>query len=279
MKLACVVVFYNPTSEDILNIDNYQNSVDVIYVVDNSDDKVIRINDSNKIKYIKLNENLGIAKALNIGAENAIKDGYEWLLTLDQDSKINSEIISEMKNFIIKNKYLNIGLVSPYHNINSGDDDRSNNTFDEKLEVMTSGNIINLNVYQKIGGFKDWLFIDCVDMEYGMNLNKHGYKVVRLNNVIMEHNLGNVKIHKLFGKEYPCYNHSPVRRYYMVRNTMYIKEMYYDLYKEYCDHLINVQKGQIKRILAFEKNKFCKLKMMYRGYRDYKKGLKGKIMN
>ena len=278
IKCACVVVFYNPTSFNIKNIDNYKNVIDKIYVVDNSDDDIIRIENDKKIEYIKLNENLGIAKALNIGAEHAIKDGYDYLLTMDQDSKITEDIIEQMLDFIKFNKNkINIGLVSPYHNIRSGEDDRINNTYEEKIEVMTSGNIIDLNAYQKIDGFKDWLFIDCVDMEYGMNLNKNGYKVIRLNNVVMEHELGKVKIHKLFGKDYPCYNHSPIRRYYMVRNTLYLKDMYYDLFKDHCDYLIRVQKGQVKRILVFEKNKYRKLKMMYKGYKDYKRGIKGKI--
>ena len=277
MKLASVVVFYNPSDDNISNLNSFIDSVDVIYVVDNSEDDIIRIKDDKKIKYIKLNENVGIAKALNIGANLAIENGYKWLLTLDQDSMITNDIINKMKKFIENNNHLNIGLVSPYHDISSGEDDR-NGIFEEKIEVMTSGNIINLDAYQKIGGFKDWLFIDCVDMEYGMDLNKNGYKVIRLNDVIMRHELGNVKIHKLFGKEYPCYNHSPLRRYYMVRNTLYLRDMYYDLFKDYCDHLIKTQIGQVKRIIIFENKKYKKLKMMYKGYRDYKKGIKGKLV-
>ncbi|MBR3660497.1 MAG: glycosyltransferase family 2 protein [Bacilli bacterium] len=281
MKIECVavVVFYHPTESNISNIDDYKDCIDKIYVVDNSDDDIIRIKNDKKIEYIKLYENLGIAKALNIGAKKAINDGYDYLLTMDQDSKISSSNIIAMLNFIEQNKNnLKIGLVSPYHNIKSGEDDRINNTYEEKIEVMTSGNIIDLKAYQEIGGFKDWLFIDCVDMDYGMNLNKHGYKVIRLNDVILEHELGKVKIHKLFNKEYPCYNHSPIRRYYMVRNTLYLKDMYYDLFKDHCDYLIRVQIGQVKRILVFEKDKYKKLKMMYKGYKDYQKGIKGKLI-
>lgn len=278
MKFASVVVFYNPTDDNISYLKNYQDAVDVIYVVDNSNDNIIRIKENSKIKYIKLSENVGIAKALNIGANLAIENGYKWLLTLDQDSKITNEIIKKMITFIENNDHLNIGLVSPYHDINAKVEILDVEC-EEMIEVMTSGNIINLDAYQKIGGFKDWLFIDCVDMDYCMNLNKNGYKVLRLNRVIMKHNLGNLKIHTLFGKEYLCFNHSPIRRYYMVRNTFYIKDMYYDIFKEHCDYLIRVQKGQVKRILVFEKDKYKKLKMMYKGYKDYKKGIKGKLVS
>ena len=278
MKLASVVVFYNPTDDNISNLNNFKNSVDVIYVIDNSEDDIIRIKDDKKIKYIKLNENVGIAKALNIGANKAIEEGYKWLLTLDQDSKITDEIIKKMIVFIENNNQLNIGLISPYHDIKSKESVLDIEC-EEMLEVMTSGNIINLDAYQKIGGFKDWLFIDCVDTEYGMNLNKHGYMVLRLNRIVMEHNLGNLETHILFGKEYPCYNHNPIRRYYIVRNTLHINNMYKDLYGDYCNHLIRIQKGQVKRIIAFEKDKYNKLKMMYKGYKDYKKGIKGKLID
>ena len=274
-KIAATVVFYNPSDDNIKNIDNYKKSVEKIYVIDNSDDSIVRMKSNKKIEYIKLNENKGIASALNIGAKHAIDDGFKLLLTMDQDSKITSKIIEEMKTFISDNNFDKIGLISPYQDIDSKEDILEDDV-EDIIEVMTSGNIINLDAYQKIGGFKDWLFIDCVDTDYCMCLHKNGYKVLRLNKIVMKHELGNLVVHKLFGKEYPCYNHSAMRRYYIARNSLYINQMYKDIYPEYCKRLIRIQKGQVKRIIAFEKDKFHKLLMMYRGYKDFKKGVKGK---
>ena len=183
-----------------------------------------------------------------------------------------------MIEFLKKTKEKKKGLISPYQDIDSKED-VLNGENEDMIEVMTSGNIIDLNAYQEIKGFKDWLFIDCVDTDYCMNLHKHGYKVLRLNNIVMKHELGNLVVHKLFNKEYPCYNHNPMRRYYIVRNNLYINQMYKDLYPEYCQRLLRIQKGQVKRIIAFEKNKINKLKMMFRGYKDFKKGIKGKLNN
>lgn len=276
MKLSAVVVFYYPSRDNIKHINKYLNEVDQIYVVDNSDDDVIRMHSDDKIKYIKYGENKGIAKALNEGAKLAIKDRFKWLLTLDQDSKITSKNISDLKSFIENTKEKNIGLVAPYQDIGLPFT-KSSEEYEEYIELMTSGSVLNLDAYKKIGGFKDWLFIDCVDTDYCLNLHKNKYQVLRLNNVIMKHSLGNLKLHKFLGKTYDCFNHNPIRRYYIVRNNLYINEMYHDLCPDYCDHLIRAQKGQVKRILAFEKNKFKKLKMMYKGYRDYKHGIKGKL--
>lgn len=274
MNLAAVVVFYNPSDANIQNIKKYEQSVDQLFIVDNSDDDIIRYQDTKKIKYIKLHENKGIAYALNKGAKEAIAQGFNWLLTLDQDSQITKEIIGNLKKYLETHDTKKIGLISPYHDIQTEEEIKGDE--EEMIEVMTSGNIINLEAYQKIGGFKDWLFIDCVDTEYCMNLNIHGYKVLRLNKIKMKHQLGNLKIHTLFGKKYPCYNHGPIRRYYIVRNNLYINQMYHEKYPDYCEHLLRVQKGQVKRILAFEKEKRKKLTMMYRGYKDFKKGIKGK---
>ena len=164
LKLAAVVVFYNPSEENIKNIDSYEKEVDKIFVVDNSDDDNKRIKSTKKIEYIKLGENKGIATALNIGAKKAIAEGYEWLLTMDQDSKMTEEIVKKMKSFLLNTTEKNIGLISPYQDIDS-DEEISDVEYEDMIEMMTSGNIINLEAYQKIGGFKDWFFIDCVDTE------------------------------------------------------------------------------------------------------------------
>ena len=104
MKIAAVVVLYNPNQDNIDNINRYLNIIDKIYVVDNSEDNIIRISDSEKIKYIKYGENKGMAKALNEGSINAINDGYKWLLTMDQDSKITEENIKDMLDYLDKNQ-------------------------------------------------------------------------------------------------------------------------------------------------------------------------------
>jgi rhamnosyltransferase len=275
MKLAGVVVFYNPTRDNIKIIDNYIDSLDVLYIIDNSNisnEKVIPKN--KKIKYYPNNSNKGIAYALNKACNIALSEGYNFILTLDQDSFIDNKIINDMKDYIIKNDVEDIGIISPYHDIISLND-KPKKKLEYVMEVMTSGNIVNLEIFKKIGGFKSWLFIDDVDIEYCLNLNKNGYKVLRLNYLKMKHNLGNSKIIKIFNKKIVCSNHSAIRRYYMIRNMFYINDLYKETYPEYCNFLKNVQKGQVKYVIFFEKDKLKKLIYMYRGYVDYKNNVKG----
>ena len=274
--LAGVVVLYNPSKENIENINNYIDSLEKLYVIDNSEKESEYLIKSPKIFYQKNPTNLGIATALNIGAQLAIKDNFNWLLTLDQDSKINNEIVSQMLEYLRKNNCKNIGLISPYHDIVTFDK-KPEIKVEKKLEVMTSGNIINLKAYVDVGGFKDWLFIDCVDIEYGMNLNFHNYKVLRLNYIVMPHNLGNSQIVNFFGKKVIISNHNAIRRYYMIRNTLYVNQLYKNKYPEYCHMLIRAQLGQIKRIIFLEHDKFQKIKMTIKGVIDYKRNITGKL--
>ena len=161
IKLAGMVTLYKPSKENISNISNYIDSIDKLYVFDNTDniDNSNMLPKNKKIVYITEKENKGIAYSMNVCAKRAIKDGYNYLLTMDQDSKMNSDIINKMLEFLKNTKEKKIGLISPYQDIDS-DEERSKNEFDDVIEMMTSGNIISLDAYEKIGGFKSWLFID-----------------------------------------------------------------------------------------------------------------------
>ena len=115
-KIAAVVVLYNPDSVVMGNLNSYINQVDKLYAVDNSEninsmlvEKIKCIKDA---EYISNAKNLGIAAALNIGAKKAIEEGFEFLLTMDQDSRISENFADEMIKILEKNK--NIGILAPF---------------------------------------------------------------------------------------------------------------------------------------------------------------------
>lgn len=276
IKLAATVTFYNPSKENVENINSYIDFVDKVYVVDNSSkNNKEMLPDNSKIVYIPNLENLGVATALNIAAKQALKDKFDWLLTMDQDSKFEGDNLEKMITYITNNDCRKVGLISPWHNIKTGVK-KPEKDIEDVVEVMTSGNIINLMAYKKIDGYKDWLFIDGIDFDYCMNLNVNGYKVRRLNYCELEHELGDIKIIHILNRDFVCSNHNYIRRYYMARNNHYIYDMYHEAFPDYCKMILNGLDGQFRNILAFEKDKYRKLRNMRRGYRDYKKGIKGK---
>ena len=276
IKLAGVVTLYNPTDEDINNISTYIDDIDRLYIVDNTEghDNKSRIPDNKKIKYIFNNNNIGVAAALNMGALLAKEEGYKYLLTNDQDTTFNKGVLPKLKELIYNTDMTIIGIVTPWHNTKLLDE-KPKEKYSDPHDVMTSGNIINLDIYDKIGGFKDFLFIDGIDLEYCMNLHKSGYKILRVNDLEIDHNLGDLCYKNFFGRPYYCSNHTAIRRYYIMRNYQYIYDMYKDYDLKFCKELAH-QRHNIIGVILFEKDKIKKLKMYYRGYRDYKKGIKGK---
>ncbi len=273
MKLAGVVVWYNPSDLEKENIKSYLDNLDELYIVDNSEEKNI-VKNNEKVKYIFNNGNLGIAKALNIGAHEAIKDKFEWILTMDQDTKFKKDDVKKIFEYICCNDMKKIGIVSPWHNTKLHVE-KPKNIIDYPLDVMTSGNFLNLNIYKKIGDFRNDYFIDGVDIEYCLRLKKNNFKVMRLNNFEIKHNLGNINYKYFFKKELLCLNHNYLRIYYRVRNYNYIKKEYHNIAPEFCDRLVKM-KQLVWCIIFYEKDKLKKLKSVYYGKKDFKNNILGK---
>lgn len=275
MKLAGVVVLYNPDQKVINNINSYIDELDALYLVDNSSADNSTLFMHEKVEYIPLRKNTGIAHALNVGAKKAIDHNFHYLLTMDQDSMFEKDALKNMKSIIdADDEKDQVGIYSPFHKT-AISEPVPEELFTSPLVVMTSGNIINLDIYKCVEGFKEWMFIDCVDFEYGLNVRKHGYTIKQVNTVFLDHELGDYEIKYVFNKKIFCDNHSALRRYYIVRNSFYLYDMYHDDYPDYCQAVVKQAKQSFFYATVFEKHGFKKLIYMIRGYIDYRKGKKG----
>lgn len=266
--------------EVIDNIYSYIDDVDTVYAIDNSRKGSLKfikkLKEIDKIKYIHSERNLGIAKGLNMAARMGIKENYDLLLTMDQDSWAQKKMIINMLNVLNFIDISIIGIISPYHLTKAGTMPTSQMLYNELQTVMTSGNLLNLILYQKIGPFNEELFIDCVDHDYCLRLNMQGYKIIRSNNAMLEHDLGNQTFHKFFGKIKATNNHSPIRRYYIARNRLYMMRKYKNDFPEYYRASKQELIKELKYIIMFEKDKSKKVKMMIKGFIDFNRGNMGK---
>lgn len=272
MKLASVVTLFYPEENHLKNINYYLDGVDKLFVINNtpSHNYQKELPKSKKITYFDY-DNIGVAKALNIGAQKAIEAGYNYLLTMDQDTVLPISTLNEMKSVIEKENMNNIGIITPWHKTKLKEE-KPKTKIDYPRDVMTSGNILNLAIWQKIGKFNEDFFIDGIDIEYGLRLKKHNYKIMRLNYLEIDHDLGDIfYVHNKL-----CTNHNGLRRYYMNRNYHYIYDIYYDTDKEFCEFLISNYKTILK-VLLFEKHKFSKVYGFILGYSHYKRNIKGKL--
>lgn len=273
MKLCGVVVTFNPKEDVINNINTYINELEKIYVIDNSINDNSKMFTNKKIEYIANRKNMGIAYALNKGIGLAKQDKFEYILTMDQDGTFNKDILKEFIKEIEDNLDDSIAIYSPLHKTKN--DKLNENIKEDSLVVMTSGNVLNINIWEKLGGFKEWLFIDGVDQEYCLNVRKNGYKIKVFKDIILEHNLGKTINKKLLGHNFIVTNHNYARRYFITRNRLYLNEMYKDTFPEFCRQELEYSRKEKIKIILFENNKLKKLKYIRKAKRDFKNNVKG----
>lgn len=277
MKIAGVVVLYQPDKKVIANIKTYINQVDILYAVDNSDKKnhklIEILEKSLKIQYVDNGGNKGIAAALNVGAVSAIRAGYEYLLTMDQDSRCSEHMVERLAEYFKMHSGEHIGIVSAFQEISSEKSIYHLKKEEQLQTVMTSGNLLNLTAYKKVGKFLNKYFIDHVDNEYCLRLNKRGYKVVRLNDVILHHNLGVPVNVAGIAKSL----HSPVRLYYIVRNSLDMCERYEKDFPNYIAHERVERKKEIRKNLLYGKHRCRQIYYLIKAIVDYKTNHFGKV--
>ncbi len=229
--IAAVVVLYQPKKYIFDNIQSYYDFVELVIVIDNSempDDKIKEwLASKNKIHTVINGSNLGIGKALNFGCEIAISKGFQWILTMDQDSSFSSDMMGcYLECFEQLDDTETIAVISPIH-IPSTIYPEHPCIAKETTHVMTSGNLLNLAAYQCIGGFNESLFIDEVDHDYCLKARLKQYRVVEMPHIHLAHELGEeVEIRKN-GLSIKTRTHSPLRFYYITRNRLYIWRRYF----------------------------------------------------
>ncbi len=272
-EVCAGVVTYNPDL-DVLkkNLESLCPQVKVLYVVDNGSKNVDEIGlllDTIPNTQLFLNsENLGIAQALNRLCGIAEKNGFHWILTMDQDSLCDSMMV---KNLCL---YVNdeFGIIAPrieFRNAGVLIETTGNNRgadFEEIYACITSGSLTNIGAWKAVGGFDEWYFIDHVDNEFCTHIIQKGYKVIRVNKALLHQRAGDMKYISLFGKPIMLPYYSTFRNYYICRNTIYYIRKYWrdiNLYKEVRSF---VYSQTIK--MLFEKGRWANFKSSVKGIWD-----------
>lgn len=287
-SICCVIVTYNIGKKFYQCYNAIKNQVEKVVIVDNGSnnetlDMLKNIESNDEVSIIFNSENLGIAKALNQGIEIAIKEKFEWVITMDNDSIATENMIDNMLSEYekIKSNKKIVSLFPRYVDLGYNTQDKAKEYFDKEYTYVnaeiTSGNLVKTEVFKEVGLFEEKLFIDMVDYEFCFRLRTLGYELVVLNNAILYHNLGNTKIKKIFGKNMYCTHHNAIRRYYITRNRFYTWKKYkkYDFYELKKDKKAFLK--EIAKIILLEEEKYIKVKMMFKGYKDYKKNRYGKL--
>lgn len=280
MKVCVGVVLYNPQIERLKqSLEVLAPITEEVILVDNGSfnlkETELLIDEIENVVLLRNVDNLGIATALNRICSYASDHKYDWVLTMDQDTICPADIIQKLLRFADIEK---VGILCPvvdYEGLNIPSK-LSDGELTETYACMTSGSLTNLQAWREVGGFREDYFIDYVDNEFCKKLQLNHYRILRVNNCVMHHQLGNAKEKRILGlfKKKVCI-HSPLRYYYMTRNNLlYIWE-----YKKH----LNILKEYLKIAsilwygVLYADDRLSTVRYIYHGVTDACHGVTGKL--
>jgi rhamnosyltransferase len=234
---AIVVVLYYPDEETINHVATLGFLDHLVVAVINAIDHryVSHLKCVTGLQLIENASNVGLAKAINQGCSAAFKLGATHVMVLDQDSRPDACLASNLlADFIeferTRGAIAAIGprLVDVKGEEPSKEDDSANVVHDRFTTVdtlATSGTLISKSAFDRVGRMYEWLFIDDIDHEWCFRAKSRGYSVVRSNCRAMLHNMGDGGV-TLLGRYRPLHR-SPIRHYYITRNSVYLSKQPY----------------------------------------------------
>ena len=276
-SIAAGIVAFNPDIDRLeSNILNIRNQVEKLYVIDNASDNlkdIEKLCDKYDAHLVANIENYGIAKALNQMCQFAQREGYEWIVTLDQDTITPLEMVAEMRPYLSNEK---IGIVCPAVRYEGRKDaPKLSKTTNFVHACMTSASLTKISVWSEVSGFKEEFFIDFVDNEFCMKLSIAGYRILRVNACVISHQLGDIREITILGIiKKTTISHSPWRFYYMIRNNkFFITE--YKSYLNFTKELLKLWYIMIEGYIS-SNQKRATFMSMRQGYKDGKMKVLGK---
>lgn len=224
--IGAVVVLYNPTNDEIKNINTYLPSINFTVIVDNSaqnNEQLVAalVCDTNKVQYYTEQKNLGLCKALNLGINILKKKGCEWALLFDADSSLGSDIVSVYKKAIEVHRGKDVALFAPVHAFDRSKASRYRG-YKNVEWAMTSGWLIDIDIFEKQNGFFEELFVDGLDMDYCFKSHENGYLVVECGEAVINHHPAETR--NFLGFKYGTA--SPYRYYMQARQLIWCWKRY-----------------------------------------------------
>jgi rhamnosyltransferase len=285
--VCAIVVTYHPDAAFPIRLNSVSPQVGTIVIVDNGSDDAERnmlreAASDPKIDLVFNPENLGLARALNIGIQRAATLGYSWVLLLDQDSRVDPDMVCTLLGIqasfpnrerlaVVGSNYCDVTKRTP----GAIGHESLGDPWEEVEFVITSGSLLPLAAYFAIGPFREEFFIDYVDEDYCRRAKAMGYRVIRSRKHLMSHAIGSPALHKMFWVKKWTTNHSPDRRYYIARNnTVLLRE--YGNFRAGMWALKGLSRclRQCKRIALHEPMKTRKIVAVIHGWWD---GIRGNM--
>lgn len=229
LPITVVVPTYRPTVATVEAVTALSGVVEQVLV---SDDASPCTFDATLLQFAPLarvvthRDNAGIARALNEGLRAAEDAGHAWLLTMDQDSRVDSDYVHELVTAAseLSARQPKIGVVAPqFVDVGTGTvsyPEASDGVVITTHEVFQSGALWNVAAIRECGGFDEDLAMDAVDAAACLRLRERGYQVALAPGLVLDHSWGQAEFINFGGRSVALTHHSPERRRTMVRNRL-----------------------------------------------------------
>lgn len=236
-KTFAVLVTYNPDLEKLqAAINSILHQVDRLVVVDNGSGNIDMFDLAAENSVLeKLPNNMGIAYAQNVGIKFSIKHHANYVFLMDQDSIFAPDTVKTLLHHHqqLVTDGVSVGAIAcAYRDTNShqlnfiwrdtgSKVERLATDTSQRIEpvdfAISSGSLFHVPVFSAVGLMDSSLFIDLVDIEWGLRARSRGYSNFQVNECAMAHTIGDEKI-KILGRSISV--HTPIRDYYLIRNSV-----------------------------------------------------------
>jgi rhamnosyltransferase len=197
------------------------------------------------VELIRIGANSGIAHAQNVGAARAVDLGARYLLLSDDDSVPGADMVERLLGGFRRAAVTAATAASPGRvaavgpRVFDAREPASTLVFRDTLLgprraalapgetrplpvafLVASGCLIDVAAWHEIGPMREDLFIDHVDLEWGVRARREGWSLFAVGDALLEHRLGDKVLRPWFLGRRRIHVHSPARNYYLARNTL-----------------------------------------------------------
>lgn len=259
-KILAIIVTYYPEKELLeRNIQAFMEHVDKVLIWENtpSPDKLrYRYMTHEKVEYYGDGIN-SISRALNFAWKYANDKGYDYLLTMDQDSYFEN-----FAYYIQKTVYCETapkGIWTPQMN-----GEKMTAAYEEIDIPITSGMLASTKIVNTIGGWNESYTIASVDDEFFLQAHRCGIKKYKVMDASLLQRFGITQVVTVLGHKLELRNYSPQRLYDIYRNNIILIRKYPQidyLRKNFFHYWLKA----IVLVFLFEKQRFSKTRYILKG--------------
>jgi len=265
---AAVVVSYFPDKDFEERLTKLKSQFAAVYWVENTPGAATGSEYLDDLDVHRISEgiNAGLGRALNLGCAAALRDGFEWVVTFDQDSDFVADFLCQQIAAWQESASSPFILGCNYTDGDSADTPRfrAGDYVVACKTVITSGCLMCLPAWDDLGKFRDDYFIDGIDHEICLRARSKGLVVSRHGRVLMKHRIGERSVNL---RVFP-YLHSPVRKYYSMRNGIRNILRYATSEPFWAIRKSATLAWEVVIALLFEPDRGKKMRAMFHGLRD-----------